>query len=332
MTTKALAQEFLFQRIREILPQQNSLVDVVAEILHVSNDSAYRRIRNETPLLLEEAKELCDHFGLSLDQLFRVSNNSVLFHTVTIDSGETSFEVYLKGILQQLRSTAQMSNAHVTYLTKDLPLFHSFTFEPFFAFRYFFWMKTILQHPDFKDAAFSFSALQPHIVTLGQQINKTYNQLVSTEIWNTECMNSTILQIEYYKDAGFFSKASDIKTIYDSVEETLNHIKDQVEIGTKFFAGENPGMKKNNFSFFYNRVILGDNTILLDTDQGKTIFLNYEVLNYMVTRDVNFCDQANQELQNLIKRSTLISESSEKLRNFFFGILLAKISDRKKHL
>ena len=52
------SQEFLFQRIRELLPVHASLVDTVASILHVSNDSAYRRIRGETPLVLDEAREL----------------------------------------------------------------------------------------------------------------------------------------------------------------------------------------------------------------------------------------------------------------------------------
>ena len=38
-------QEYLFRRIRENLSVEDSLADVVAELLHVSNDSAYRRIR-----------------------------------------------------------------------------------------------------------------------------------------------------------------------------------------------------------------------------------------------------------------------------------------------
>jgi hypothetical protein len=35
------SQEFLFQRIKELLPPHASLVDTVANILHVSSDSAY---------------------------------------------------------------------------------------------------------------------------------------------------------------------------------------------------------------------------------------------------------------------------------------------------
>jgi len=47
------SQEFLFQRIKELLPPHAPLVDSVANILHVSSDSAYRRIRGETPLVLD---------------------------------------------------------------------------------------------------------------------------------------------------------------------------------------------------------------------------------------------------------------------------------------
>ena len=74
LTTMATykAQEFLFQRIKELLPPHVSLVDAVAETLHLSSDSAYRRIRGETPMVLDEVKELCQFYKISLDQLLDV--------------------------------------------------------------------------------------------------------------------------------------------------------------------------------------------------------------------------------------------------------------------
>ena len=74
------------------------------------------------------------------------------------------------------------------------------------------------------------------------------------------------------------------------MEETFVHLKHEVEYGCKFMPGENPNRKKNNFNFFYNRVILGDNTIMVVTDSVKTVFLNYDVLNYMYTRDETFTE------------------------------------------
>ena len=79
------SQEFLFQRIKELLPPHASLVDSVANILHVSSDSAYRRIRGETPLVLDEAKELCQHYKISLDHLLNVKSGATLFHDIRVD-------------------------------------------------------------------------------------------------------------------------------------------------------------------------------------------------------------------------------------------------------
>jgi len=77
---------------------------------------------------------------------------------------------------------------------------------------------------------------------------------------------------------------------------------------------------------------LGDNTILVVTEKIKTVFFNYSGLNYMSTRDEVFCDACHNDLQNLMKKSTLISETGEKQRNVFFSILMNKIKDRKKNL
>jgi hypothetical protein len=180
--------------------------------------------------------------------------------------------------------------------------------------------------------AIDLNGISPEIEALSMELTRAYTQVPSIEIWNTEGINSVISQIEFYKDSGLFSSAADIKEVYKSVEETILHLKNQVEYGCKFMPGENHRTKKLNFTFFYNRVVLGDNTILVTTDNIKTIYLNYDVLDYMVTRDQTFCDQCMEDLNNLMRRATVISQTSEKQRNIFFGILLAKIEDRIKKI
>jgi hypothetical protein len=294
-----LAQEFLFQRIKELLPPQVSLADAVSEILHVSNDSAYRRIRNETPLVLEEAKQLCEHFHLSLDQALNIRSNSILFQNIRINNQEYSYEKYLSDLIKLVQYLNSFNQKEVIYLTKDVPLFHNFYYQPLIAFRYFFWMKTILQHPDYSTKAIDLNGISKETESLSRELIKAYTQVPSTEIWNTECINSLISQIEFYKDSGLFSSSADIKAIFEALEETI---------------------------------LLGDNTIWVKTDNVKAVYLNYDVLNYMVTRDESFCDQCYGDMQNLMHRATVISQTSEKQRNIFFGILLAKIEDRIKKL
>jgi len=326
------AQEFLFQRIKEMLAPSVSLTDTVSEILHVSSDSAYRRIRNETPLVLDEAKLLCEHFHLSLDQVLNTRSNSVLFENVRINNQEYSYESYLSDLTKLLQFINNFSQKEVIYLTKDIPIFHNFYFKPLIAFRYFFWMKTIFQHPDYVTRTIDLNEVPPAIETMSKELIKCYTGIPSTEILNTESVNSIISQIEFYKDSGIFSSGADMKTVYEALKETIQHMKVQVEYGCKFLPGENPHTKKTNFNFFYNRVVLGDTTILVKTGDTKTVYLNYDALNYMVTRDVSFCNQCDEDISNLMRRATVISQSSEKQRNIFFGILLAKIEDRLRKL
>jgi hypothetical protein len=135
---KVSIQEYLFQRIREKLTPEISLANRIAELLCVSNDSAYRRIRGETPLVLEEAKVLCDAYNISLDQLLQTKKNSVIFTSKPIDSSHYSFKNYLLDIRDQLKLLASFDQKEIIYLSKDFVLFHNFSSHFLFAFRYFF--------------------------------------------------------------------------------------------------------------------------------------------------------------------------------------------------
>lgn len=330
--TTITAQDFLFQRIKALLPPNQTIVDAISELLNISTDSAYRRIRGETLLVLDEVSILCNHFSFSMDQLLNLKTNSVLFQNIRVDTNNYSYEQYLQELVQLMQQADNFLNKEIIYLTKDIPIFHNFYFSPLAEFRYYFWMKYILRHPDFSDKHFQFDCLPPTIEVLSKELIKLYTKIPSVEIWNTECVNSTISQIEFCKDSGHFLRASDIKKIYEALEMTILHLQWQAENGYKFLPGEEEQIKRVEINFFYNRVILGDNTILVSADQNKTAYLNYDVLNYITTTDVGFCNQCHEDLKNIMRKSTLISKTSEKQRNIFFSILLTKIQDRKNIL
>jgi hypothetical protein len=332
MTTTQTVQDHLFLRIKEMLPQPISLADAVSDILHVSSDSAYRRIRGETPLVLEEAALLCKHFNLSLDRLMELKPDDVLLRNVRIRNQGFTYRQYLQALQHQLTALAGFQQKEIIYMSKDIPIFHNFYFKPLIAFRYFFWMKTHLANPDFEKRTFDFDLLPADIEKLSTDIIRTYCTIPSTEMWNTESINSTISQIEFSKDSGHFRSDADLKLIYDALEASIHHIKDQAEHGFKFMPGEDPSGHKQNLKFFFNRVVLGDNTVMVTANSVKTAFINYGHLNYLETRDESFCNELYHDFENLIRRSTQISHSSERQRNVFFNILLAKVRDRKQNI
>jgi hypothetical protein len=318
-------QQYLFRRIREKLPPGTSLSEVIGEVLHLSSDSAYRRIRGETPLVLEEARVLCDRFGISLDSLLTAQPGTVHFMPVQIQAGTYTFESYLADIRRNLEFIASHDNKEIIYLCKEIIPFHNFAFRPLFAFRYFFWMKSILQHPDFQQRTFAMEDLDGEIEKTGREITRLYASIPSVEIWNTECINSTIAQVAYYREAGYFTSDEDVRQIWGALGSLITHLQQQAEAGCKFMPGENPDFRKANFRFFHNRMVLGDNTILVTLEGRRTLYLNYDVLNYMITRDGDFCEDVHSRLQSLMRRCTLLSGVSEKPRNQFFHQLHRRI-------
>ena len=317
-------QAYLFQQVKEKLPTGTSLADTIAEVLNISQDSAYRRLRNETPLILEEAKLLCEQFQLSLDQLFQLSANSVVFENVDVNVKENTFKGFLSGILKHLHYLASSKEKKIIYLATDITVFHYFIYKPVFAFRYFFWMQSVVQHPDFQQRKFSVDCLPADIYEMGKEILSVYAGIPSVEIWNAGAVNSFLLQVNNYRDAGLVTDAAAVE-IYNALRLTLDQVCLQAEHGRKFLPGETLLTRKENYTLLYNRSNLGDNCILALHDNKKTAYLNYDVLNYMMTRDENFCESVHDNLQLIMRKSTLISSVSEKQRTIFFKILMAKI-------
>ena len=71
MSQEPNLQQLLFQQIKVKIPENLSFVHEIAELLEISYDSAYRRIRGEKELSLEELVKLGVRFEISLDALFR---------------------------------------------------------------------------------------------------------------------------------------------------------------------------------------------------------------------------------------------------------------------
>src|SRR6476620_11210490 len=96
-----IQSQFLDQ-IKKRISSNLSFSDELDEILNISRDSVYRRIRGETILSLEEAKILFNHFGVSIDALFSDSSEMVIFHRRVVDNKDYNIEKWLNSILKNL--------------------------------------------------------------------------------------------------------------------------------------------------------------------------------------------------------------------------------------
>ena len=320
-------QQQLFGVLKNALPPHISLADELMTMFDVSADSAYRRIRGEKPLSLSELKQICEKFHLSLDQVLQLQNDSVVFH----DRPIVLFMEHLKGMLEQVKYLNSFKEKQMLYLCKDLPIWQFYLFPELGAFKTFFWSKTLLNQPEFQHKLFSLSEFSfDDCFALGQEINKEYNQIPCIELWNKESINSTLSQIEYYRDAGIFKSNADFEAVVNSLDQTLDHLEQQAEKGVKFMPGSTDLSYRSSVHLYINEVVIGSNTILAEVNNKKISFIPYNVFSYMVTKDERFNESTFNAFQMLVSRSTLISGTGEKDRNRFFRSLKEKVQALRK--
>lgn len=318
MTSTDSIQSRFLEEIRKRLPANLSFVDELAELLSISRDSAYRRIRGETVLSLDEAKKLCDRYGASIDSLFALTSNVVPF--VDRSSTDTySLEQWLTSVLQNIEMMTEL-----TYAAKDIPIFHYLRHPELAAFKLFFWQKTIIDNPDYRTLRFEYSAIPREMIHLGIRIWTRYAAIPSVEIWAVESINNTIKQIEFYKECHFFADPKQAVELCNRLIELMRVVEKEVADARKTDGG--------SYNLYQNDILMSDNTAFARAGEKRIAYLNYNILSLLITQHPSFCDKTEKYLNNLIKHSTLISASAAKERIKFFTKLTDRIEAFKETL
>jgi hypothetical protein len=322
-------QHLFFNHIKERMPDHLSLVDEVAELLNISNDSAYRRIRGDKALSFDEIQKLALHFKVSLDQFLHLQGNSITFFGNYINRDVFDLKNYFQNMVKQLTYFSAAQKKELFYLNKDVPIFHFFAFPELAAFKAYFWSRYNLNYPQFNKGQFLISDFMPVVEEVGREISVLYGDIPSTEVWNIDCINTTIRQINFYQESKLFKSQEDLLTVYQCLEKLVYHIESQAALGRKF-AYQKPQQAGARYQVFINQFLLGDNTIALELDNQRMVFLNHSVINYIQTTDNAFIEYTFQTLHTLLKKSTLVSEVGEQERENFFDSLRERIHTTRK--
>ena len=322
-------QTLFFQQIKNALPNHLSLVDEVSELLNLSYDSAYRRIRGKKELSLGELQILSSHFNISLDTLFSLKNENVVFRDFPIGPDGLGMKDWLKVILNEMNMIHAAKEKVIIYSAKDPPLFHYFQIPEIGDFKTFFWQKTLLQFPEFADRKYSLAHIDEEIKALGTQCLAKYVWIPTIELWNEDTFIIAFSQMEYYRVSGLFENKDDIFVLCDKFELWLRHIQKQAELGFKFLYGTEPDGVEDNFKLYLNEVVLNDNSIYVQMDDVRFTYITGNVLSLLITSDPVFCRQKKKFLDGLCQKSSLISHVNAKERSKFFNRMYKRIEDFK---
>ncbi|MEN2282995.1 hypothetical protein AAGF08_12705 [Algoriphagus sp. SE2] len=322
-------QVLFFQNLKSTIPSYSSLVDEVSETLNVSLDSAYRRIRGEKLLDFDEIYLLSKKFNISIDKFFSINSSTIVFQANQNTLKEDNFKTWMEDVLAQLEMVSSFRNRHIYFLLKDMPPWYHYFHNELAAFKFFFWKKSILFNEDSQNRKFSFSETKfPELEEVTKKIVKSYIKIPTTEIWNLEGINTTLRQIDLYYEMGIISYQEDALKLYQCVNEVIDHLEKMAEYGKKFLPNSLPNEESPEYKFLVNEYVLGDNTFFVKLDETKITYINYGVIYFMGTTDQAFNEGMFKNLENLIKKSTQISQVGEKERKQFFNKLRNKVKQR----
>lgn len=330
-TTRHSAQEVFFDRLKQKANPAISFVDEIAEVLELSNDSAYRRLRGETAITLEEAIKLAGHFGIGLDEFTSTKSDMVMFGRSTFREKPEDFFTYLQKTAERFGAIAAMREKKGIYAAKDIPTFSYFQVPEFAEFKLYYWLRTVRGNTLIQDEKFNFGLVPEDLIKKSRAIAKYYFQIPFTELWSEDTVNVALRQIEYFHEAGWMQSSEVAVRVCDALEQIIRGVQKQAETELMWFDGKlvHPDVP---YALYFNDIAVMDNAIFVQTDKFAISMIGYNAMDYLYTQHAGFCRETENFLKKQISRSVLISGAAEKERNKFFNKIYSKIAALKTRI
>ncbi len=314
------------EKIRGTMPANISLVDSLAEVLNLSIDSAYRRIRGATSLTLDEITKLCNHYKVSFDfGKPQGEPGMVTFHYRTITDSKGKILDYIGDLNNHLKKIASFKNKEIIYAAEDVPVFHHFRYENLTAFKIFYWEKSLLNESMLSNENFDFRKVNRDLLFLARETYDMYIRIPTIEIWTEATLDSTVKQIEYYYESGIINREQAL-LIGSDVLQMMTHIEEMAVTSMKHHE------YGKNHQMYYSDVMVGTNAVEVNIDGSTIVFISFNTFNSLSTTNVQLTAEVDAWIRNLIGKSALVSGTNEKQRLTIFKKIRGKAEAMMKRV
>lgn len=314
-------QDQFISKLKKALPPGIGLAEELSDILDVSIDSAYRRIRGETDLTIDEIFFISKKHGISIDEIFGNRADSVTFAYTKLTDSSANFEAYLSRLNEHLKSINKFKEKKIYYVAEDIPMFYSFFSKKLSDFKLFYWQRSVLNISDYQQVKFDWGVVPKNLVDIAHDSYVQYLNIPSTEIWTQETVFTGLRQIQFYFDSGIITKQQALELLSE-YRLMIEMVKRNAENGRK-----NISDAAENFFMYSSEVALGTNCIYAVAGDTKFSYISFNNMNSLTTNNNEFCEETEHWIRNLEKKSTLISGVGEKQRYQFFTKMFNNIDE-----
>lgn len=311
-------QTEIFEIIKRKIKGNDSLGNAVGDVLSISQDAVYRRFRGDTLLTIFELEKLAKHFDFSLDALFEMNKNKIVFDFQAFSVFDFSMDTYLENMLKSVNTIKAQKNPRLTIAINNTPFLQLLNFPHLVRFKLFFWAKTHLQIEKLQNQSFQHEKVSELSFATGKEILRTYNSIPSKEIYDPELLRGFTREIYYYFHAQHFQEPEYALFLLDNLDKFVDHLKDQASHGKKFLYGTQAPASGNDFEMYHNETLNGQTSIHYRSDDYTGLFIAHNILNSIHTVDPVYVTDSEGVLNKQIANSSMISTVNEKDRNNYF--------------
>jgi hypothetical protein len=302
--------EIIVNTILRSIPKNIKPVNYLMDLLELSRESVYRRIRREIPFSMEEITKLSLTLGFSIDEIIEGSKKERKFFDLQIlsDFSEVyiwlfkEYENYLQNLLNAKKNRVLMTLNHIP------PLFSVF-FNNLSKFFYYKWLNENME--DISSCSFANLCVPNDLIHLQEKIIISCKKISNVVmILSPHIFLSTIKDIQYFYRRKLLNK-EELQLLRNDILELIN-LAEEIAKGGSFNIN-------SNIDFYLSTLNIHSNSIYLQYDNVRETHFWIYSANPMIIRNSEICDMQKKWIFSLKRHSTLITESNEILQIEFFN-------------
>lgn len=195
--------------IRSYIPENVSPVHILTELLNLSKESVYRRLRGQIPFTITEIIEISKHFGFSIEEIINQKyfnfekdieeDNQSEWQDIDI----TNYQLF-SGNVELYKNLHKAKKASSFIVSTRIPVFFTMSFDRITTFYLYKMAHQLMDVP--LDFYFSDFEINNAATSLRQQFIYYYNRIRDlTILIDKNCFQNVINEINYFYERNLLS-------------------------------------------------------------------------------------------------------------------------------
>ena len=302
--------EGLIEAIKEKIPANSNIANVLMDNLFIGREAVYRRLRGEVPFTLTEAAIISRKLGVSLDKMIGVSFKENTVFDMNVVHHSNPFETYydiINKYTELLKSIEDDPISELATSSNTIPQTLYLKHDILSKFRLFKWMyqneNIGCKHFDDLEIPAKLQDIQKDFVNAAEQIHST------SFIWDSNIFSHIVNDLEYFSSIQLISDKA-----RQEIKEELLLLLDELEN----FARKGKFESDNEVNIYISNINFEATYSYVESSNVHLSMIRVYAINSITTQDIEMCKSLKEWIQSLKKFSTLISVSGELQRIQFF--------------